>query len=356
MAATAPDRRGSTNEPLATSHSADAPRRMQAQMHAHGSCPPRLCRRARAEGQTVSAATDIAGIDIGETVPDSPSRRRSRAAGCWSHCRARSCGNTATRARYVRAAEVVPGGDANASTHSRRALGAAECTRQDGLVAVRRTTGSSACGWRLRGVGGHVPWVHCAVPAYAYDAVPAPDRSAAHEYHRQPPVHTRRASVSLPGQRRTLVEEPVREPGGGEKVPRSRIGVRVAGSGDARLDERGQVVRAAVAIGEVMRCRRCRQWSPIHPDSPVGSKGPIGFVRRAAVRNVQRQGAIRGSIPRWRRCRPTSAACSALTGMTAYFGLLDVGAAKEATPWWSLGRSRAVSTVVRQVAKIRVAA
>ncbi len=147
----------------------------------------------------------------------------------------------------------------------------------------------------------------------------------------------------------TLVEEPVREPGDNEFLVRVEY-VSLDPAMRGWMNE-GKSYVPPVGIGEVMRAGGAGEViASNHPGFPVGSKvsGLFG-VQEYALSNgkgVQRVDTALAPLP-------TYLGVLGMTGMTAYFGLLDVGAAKEGDTVVVSGAAGAVGTVVGQVAKIK---
>ena len=147
----------------------------------------------------------------------------------------------------------------------------------------------------------------------------------------------------------TLVEEPVREPGENEFLVRVEY-LSLDPAMRGWMNE-GKSYVPPVGIGEVMRAGGAGEViASKHPGFPVGSKvaGLFG-VQEYALSNgkgVQRVDTALAPLP-------TYLGVLGMTGMTAYFGLLDVGAAKEGDTVVVSGAAGAVGTVVGQVAKIK---
>ena len=155
--------------------------------------------------------------------------------------------------------------------------------------------------------------------------------------------------VGLPkGSDWSLVEEPVREPGEGEFLIRIEY-ISLDPAMRGWMND-GKSYVPPVAIGEVMRAGGAGEVvASNHPGFPVGSKvsGLFG-VQQYAMSNgkgVQRVDTALAPLP-------TYLGVLGMTGMTAYFGLLDVGAAKTGDTVVVSGAAGAVGMVVGQVAKI----
>ena len=147
----------------------------------------------------------------------------------------------------------------------------------------------------------------------------------------------------------TLVEEPTPQPGEGEFLVRIEY-ISLDPAMRGWMNE-GKSYVPPVGIGEVMRAGAAGEViASAHPGFPVGSKvsGLFG-VQEYALSNgkgVQRVDTALAPLP-------TYLSVLGMTGMTAYFGLLDVGAAKEGDTVVVSGAAGAVGTVVGQIAKIK---
>ena len=147
----------------------------------------------------------------------------------------------------------------------------------------------------------------------------------------------------------TLVEEPAPQPGEGEFLVRIEY-ISLDPAMRGWMNE-GKSYVPPVGIGEVMRAGAAGEVvASNHPGFPVGSKvsGLFG-VQEYALSNgkgVQRVDTALAPLP-------TYLSVLGMTGMTAYFGLLDVGAAKEGDTVVVSGAAGAVGTVVGQIAKIK---
>ena len=147
----------------------------------------------------------------------------------------------------------------------------------------------------------------------------------------------------------TLVEKPVPQPGEGEFLVRIEY-LSLDPAMRGWMNE-GKSYVPPVGIGEVMRAGAAGEVvASNHPGFPVGSKvsGLFG-VQEYALSNgkgVQRVDIALAPLP-------TYLGVLGMTGMTAYFGLLDVGAAKEGDTVVVSGAAGAVGTVVGQIAKIK---
>ena len=129
------------------------------------------------------------------------------------------------------------------------------------------------------------------------------------------------------------------------------MSAHLARSRDARLDERGQVLHPPVGIGEVMRAggvgsviaskHRVSRWATSSPE-PSACRNTRSPTARACARSIRRS----------RRCRVYLGALG-MTGMTAYFGLLDIGKPQPGETVVVSGAAGAVGTVVGQIAKIK---
>ena len=147
----------------------------------------------------------------------------------------------------------------------------------------------------------------------------------------------------------TLVEKPVPQPGEGEFLVRIEY-LSLDPAMRGWMNE-GKSYVPPVGIGEVMRAGAAGEViASAHPGFPVGSmvSGLFG-VQEYALSNgkgVQRVDTALAPLP-------TYLSVLGMTGMTAYFGLLDVGAAKEGDTVVVSGAAGAVGTVVGQIAKIK---
>jgi NADPH-dependent curcumin reductase CurA len=102
----------------------------------------------------------------------------------------------------------------------------------------------------------------------------------------------------------------------------------------------GEVMRAG-AVGEVVESR--------HPDFAPGDAVSGGFgVQRFAVARAAELERIDLSVADW----PTWLGVLGMPGMTAYFGILDVGALKEGETVVVSAASGAVGALVGQIAKL----
>ena len=147
----------------------------------------------------------------------------------------------------------------------------------------------------------------------------------------------------------SLVEEPVPQPGEGQFLVRNEyISLDPAMRGWMNDSKSyvppvgiGEVMRAS-AVGEVVASR--------HPKFPVGSRvaGLFG-VQQYALSDGKGARIVDTSLAPL----PTYLGVLGMTGMTAYFGLLDVGEAKEGDTVVVSGAAGAVGTVVGQVAKLK---
>ena len=147
----------------------------------------------------------------------------------------------------------------------------------------------------------------------------------------------------------TLVEKPAPQPGEGEFLVRIEY-ISLDPAMRGWMNE-GKSYVPPVGIGEVMRAGAAGEVvASNHPGFPVDSKvsGLFG-VQEYALSNgkgVQRVDTALAPLP-------TYLSVLGMTGMTAYFGLLDVGAAKEGDTVVVSGAAGAVGTVVGQIAKIK---
>ena len=147
----------------------------------------------------------------------------------------------------------------------------------------------------------------------------------------------------------TLVDEPVREPGEGEFLVRNAyISLDPAMLG--WMNESKSYV-PPVGIGEVMRAYSAGEVvASRHPKFPVGSRvaGLFG-VQEYALSDGKGARIVDTALAPL----PTYLGVLGMTGMTAYFGLLDVGEAKEGDTVVVSGAAGAVGGVVGQLAKIK---
>ena len=144
-------------------------------------------------------------------------------------------------------------------------------------------------------------------------------------------------------------EEPVREPAEGEFLVRIEY-VSLDPAMRGWMNE-GKSYVPPVGIGEVMRAYSAGEVVVSnHPKFPVGSRvaGVFG-VQQYAISDGKGARVVDTALV------PLSTYLSVLgmTGMTAYFGLFDVGAAKEGETVVVSGAAGAVGTVVGQLAKIK---
>ena len=146
-----------------------------------------------------------------------------------------------------------------------------------------------------------------------------------------------------------LVEEPMREPGEGEILVRTQY-ISLDPAMRGWMNE-GKSYVPPVGIGEVMRAYAAGEViASRNAEFNVGEKvtGVFG-VQQYALSNGK--GVYRADTS----FAPLPVYLSALgmTGMTAYFGLLDVGAAKAGDTVVTSGAAGAVGAVVGQIAKIK---
>ena len=146
-----------------------------------------------------------------------------------------------------------------------------------------------------------------------------------------------------------LTREPIPNPGEGEFVVRvSHISLDPAMRGWMNA---GRSYIAPVEIGAVMRAQAGGEIvASHHPLFPVGATVVGGFgVQTYALSN----GKGVDLVDLGRAPLPTYLGVLGMTGMTAYFGLLDVGKPKAADTVVVSGAAGAVGTVVGQIAKIK---
>ena len=146
-----------------------------------------------------------------------------------------------------------------------------------------------------------------------------------------------------------LVEEPARQPGEGEFLVRIEY-ISLDPAMRGWMNE-GKSYVPPVAIGEVMRAYSAGEVVVSNnPKFPVGSRvaGVFG-VQQYALSDGKGARVVDTALAPL----PTYLSVLGMTGMTAYFGLLDVGAAKAGDTVVVSGAAGAVGTVVGQVAKIK---
>ncbi|HKU36773.1 MAG TPA: NADP-dependent oxidoreductase [Polyangiales bacterium] len=156
--------------------------------------------------------------------------------------------------------------------------------------------------------------------------------------------------VGLPKQSDwSFTEEPPREPRDGEvQVRVEYISLDPAMRGWMN-DVKSYV--PPVAIGEVMRASAAGSVSASkHPDFKVGDKvtGPCGVQEYATL-----EGKALVHVDLEQAPLPVHLGLLGMTGMTAYFGLLDVGQPKPGETVVVSGAAGAVGMVVGQIAKIK---
>ena len=147
----------------------------------------------------------------------------------------------------------------------------------------------------------------------------------------------------------TLVDEPVREPGEGEFLVRNAY-ISLDPAMRGWMNESKSYV-PPVGIGEVMRAYSAGEVvASRHPKFPVGSRvaGLFG-VQEYALSDGKGARIVDTALAPL----PTYLGVLGMTGMTAYFGLLDVGEAKEGDTVVVSGAAGAVGGVVGQLAKIK---
>jgi len=156
--------------------------------------------------------------------------------------------------------------------------------------------------------------------------------------------------VGLPkGSDWNLVEEPAREPAEGEFLVRIEY-VSLDPAMRGWMNE-GKSYVPPVGIGEVMRAYSAGEVVVSNnPKFPVGSRvaGVFG-VQQYAISDGKGARVVDTALAPL----PTYLSVLGMTGMTAYFGLFDVGAAKEGDTVVVSGAAGAVGMVVGQLAKIR---
>ena len=147
-----------------------------------------------------------------------------------------------------------------------------------------------------------------------------------------------------------FAHEPVPTPGEGEFLVRvSHISLDPAMRGWMNA---GKSYIAPVEIGAVMRAGAAGEVIASNNPRLSRRRQVVGHVRRADLRRLRRQG--RRDRRRARSCRsPTYLGVLGMPGMTAYFGLLDVGKPKAGETVVVSGAAGAVGSVVGQIAKIK---
>ena len=147
----------------------------------------------------------------------------------------------------------------------------------------------------------------------------------------------------------TLTGEPLRDPADGELLVRIEY-VSLDPAMRGWMNE-GKSYVPPVGIGEVMRAYSGGEVVASRNDRfPVGSKvtGVFG-VQEYAISDGKGARVVDTTLAPL----PTYLSVLGMTGMTAYFGLLDVGAAKAGDTVVVSGAAGAVGTVVGQVARIK---
>ena len=143
----------------------------------------------------------------------------------------------------------------------------------------------------------------------------------------------------------TLVEKPVPQPGEGEFLVRIEY-ISLDPAMRGWMNE-GKSYVPPVGIGEVMRAGAAGEVAASnHPGFPVGSKvsGLFG-VQEYALSNGKGVHVVDTALAPL----PTYLSVLGMTGMTAYFGLLDVGEPKAGDTVVVSGAAGAVGTVVGEV-------
>ena len=147
----------------------------------------------------------------------------------------------------------------------------------------------------------------------------------------------------------SLVEEPAPQPGEGEFLIRIEY-VSLDPAMRGWMNE-GKSYVPPVGIGEVMRAYSAGEVVVSnHPKFPVGSRvaGVFG-VQQYAISDGKGARVVDTALAPL----PTYLSVLGMTGMTAYFGLFDVGEAKEGDTVVVSGAAGAVGMVVGQLAKIK---
>ncbi|MGH6684526.1 MAG: NADP-dependent oxidoreductase, partial [Pseudolabrys sp.] len=146
-----------------------------------------------------------------------------------------------------------------------------------------------------------------------------------------------------------LVEEPVREPGDGEFLVRIQY-VSLDPAMRGWMNE-GKSYVPPVAIGDVMRAYAAGEViASKHPKFAVGSHvaGVFGMQQYAVSNGKGVTLVDTGFAP-----LPVYLGALGMPGMTAYFGLLEVGEARAGDTVVVSGAAGAVGSIVGQIAKIK---
>ncbi len=146
----------------------------------------------------------------------------------------------------------------------------------------------------------------------------------------------------------SVTEEPVRDPGEGEFVVQA-LYISLDPAMRGWMNE-GKSYIPPVGIGEVMRAMVVgRVVASRHPGFALGDavSGALG-VQAYAVSNGKGVFKVDPALP-----LPLYLGALGATGMTAYFGLLDVGEAKAGDTVVVSGAAGAVGMLVGQIAKIK---
>jgi NADPH-dependent curcumin reductase CurA len=146
-----------------------------------------------------------------------------------------------------------------------------------------------------------------------------------------------------------LREEPVPEPAGGQFLVRtSHISIDPAMRG--WMNEGASYIEP-VGLGDVMRAGAVGEVvASTHPDFPLGSHvhGMFGVQRYALSDGFGVHAVDPALAP-----LPTYLGALGMTGMTAYFGLLEVGRLREGDTVVVSGGAGAVGSLVGQLARLR---
>ncbi len=145
-----------------------------------------------------------------------------------------------------------------------------------------------------------------------------------------------------------IADEPVPQPGEGEVLVRVKA-ISLDPAMRGWINE-GRSYIPPVAIGEVMRAGAVGEVAESrHPDFAPGDAVAGGFgVQRFAVARALDLERIDLRVADW----PTWLGVLGMPGMTAYFGLLDVGALKDGETVVVSAAAGAVGGLVGQIAKI----
>ncbi len=147
----------------------------------------------------------------------------------------------------------------------------------------------------------------------------------------------------------SVTTEPVPEPGEGQVLLRTRY-LSLDPAMRGWMNE-GRSYIPPVGIGEVMRAGAVSEVVASRNPSVRGGHARRRHDRRAGVRTQRRHGPAARSPTA--RPLPTCLGTLGMTGLTAYFGLLDVGRAQAGETVVVSGAAGATGSVVGQIAKIK---